>query len=107
MTSCCWLYGSALADDAEFFAAVAAEQIRGADGAAEDRGDVHQDLVADQVAVGVVDPLEVIEVEHQEAERLAMPFGEGDRVLEFGHEGCVVEHAGEAVAVDQLAMSNT
>ncbi len=64
---------------------------------------MHQHLVADEVAVGVVDPLEVVEVEHQEAERLAVTLRKGDRILELRHQRRVVQNPGEAVAVHQFA----
>ena len=89
-------------NDPEFLATIAAKQVRMADDAAEDAGDMPEHLVAHQVAVGVVDPLEVIEVEHQEAERLAVPSGEGNRMLQLGHQRGVVARARQAVTVHQL-----
>jgi hypothetical protein len=53
-------------DDDELVTAEAGEGVRGADGVAEILRDVLKKLVTDVVAVGVVDELESIEVDHEE-----------------------------------------
>src|SRR6476660_6235356 len=51
-------------DDQELLPAEAADGIVGADRGAEAAGDLQEGEVAGQVAVGVVDPLEVVDVRH-------------------------------------------
>jgi len=57
--------GQVRGDDHEFVAAQAGEGVGNADGASEILGDVPQELVADVVAVGVVDELEAVEIDHE------------------------------------------
>ena len=53
--------------DDELFAAVAADDVLGAKGVAQDTGEEPQRPVAGVVAVGVVQPLEEVEVTHRRA----------------------------------------
>src|SRR5690606_40880481 len=81
----------------ELLAAGAAEQVEVAQVAAEGRGDALEYLVADQVAVAVVDRLEVVHVEHQGGEgraRLVRPGDGGGGAL---LDAAPVVHAGERV----------
>ena len=55
----------------EFLAAIAAGQIDPADIGGDAAGEFAQHFVADVVAVGVVDRLEVVDVHDEEGERLA------------------------------------
>jgi len=57
-----------LADDDELLAAEAGDGVGVALGAAEDLAEALDDDIADVVAVGVVDPLEVVDVDDQHAE---------------------------------------
>ena len=57
-------------DDRELLAAGPADVVRLAYDAAELRCELGQHLVADGVPVDVVDPLEVVEIEHQRAPRM-------------------------------------
>ncbi len=58
-------------DDHEFLAAIAAGQIDAAHIGRNPAGEFAQHLVADVVAMGVVDRLEEVDVHDQEGERLA------------------------------------
>jgi hypothetical protein len=63
----------------ELVAALAADDILGPDRIDEPLGDSNEDLIPGRVAVGVVDPLEVVEVDEEEGDRpgTATPSGEG------------------------------
>src|SRR5882757_5156952 len=73
-------------DDHEFVAAEAGEGVGDADGAAEIVGDVSKQLVADVVAMGVVDELEAVEIDHEEGGAGVVDFGllngGGEAILE-------------------------
>ena len=56
-------------DDQELLATVADQEVVLADRAAEAVSDLGQDLVADLVAVAIVDAFEVIDVDHRHRER--------------------------------------
>ena len=62
-------------DDGELVAADAREQVRAAHGAGQVRRDVDQDLIAGLVAEGVVDGLELVDVDEGQRERSAVPLG--------------------------------
>ena len=62
-------------DQRELLAAVAAGEVDLADAAEQDLADRAQDRVAGLVAMGVVDLLEVVEVEEDERERVADAVG--------------------------------
>jgi hypothetical protein len=70
--------GGAGEENGELLAAEPAHQIAGAHGEAQRGGHCDQNLVADQMAVGVVDEFEVIEVDHQHGHRGAVVMGPGD-----------------------------
>ena len=57
------------AQDGELLAAVAGEDVLVADRLEHEAGELGQHAVAAQVAVGVVDRLEVVEVEEEQGER--------------------------------------
>ena len=65
-------------DHAEFLTAEPANVVVGADGRAQRVGEQLEYLVADTVTVHVVDPLEVVDVEHEHGDRVVGPA----RVLE-------------------------
>src|ERR1051325_5800687 len=56
-------------DDGELVATVASGDVRASKGRADELGRPRQDAVTEQVAERVVDQLEVVEIEHQDAER--------------------------------------
>ncbi len=68
-------------DDRELLAARAADIVRLAYDAAELRCELCQHLVADGVPVDVVDPLEVVEVDHQECHRRRLAGGDADDLV--------------------------
>ena len=70
----------------ELVAAVAGRDVDLADAAADDVRDAAQDLVAGDVPEPVVDRLEVVEVEHDQAERPAGAVAARDLALERGEE---------------------
>src|SRR3954469_1607322 len=55
--------------DHELVAAIARNGVDAASGAGENEGDLHQHLIASEVAEGVIDILELVDVDHQDAER--------------------------------------
>jgi hypothetical protein len=84
-------------DDHELVAAEAGEGIGDADGAAEIVGDVPKELVADVVAVGVVDELEAVEIDHQEGGASVVDLGLLDGGGEAILKKTLVGKAGEMV----------
>ena len=72
-------------DDDELVAAEAGEGVGDADGAAEIVGDVSKELVADVVAVGVVNEFEAVEIDHEEGGAgvvdLGLTNGGGEAIL--------------------------
>ncbi len=89
------VFGDVGQDDDEFFAAPTSHEVEGAQAVVEGLGDHAEHVVADGVAVGVVDVFEVVDVDKQHAEApvVAAEFFEG--VVE-GHEGvAAVADAGE------------
>ena len=56
-------------EDRELVAALAADDVLGPDGADQPLRDLDEDLVAGRVAVRVVDPLEVVEVDEEQGDR--------------------------------------
>ncbi len=90
-------------DHGEFLAAVARQGVHGPDAAAQRACDRLQDDVAGHVAVGVVDPLEVVDVEHQQQRRLARARDAVDLALEHGPEMPPVRQARERVLQRQFA----
>ena len=63
--------GTAVHDDGELVAADARHDVAGPDAAAQPLGEHEQQLVAGGVAAAVVDGLEVVEVDEQQAHRAA------------------------------------
>jgi hypothetical protein len=89
--------------DREFVAAKARHQVLLARGAAQAHGDVDQNLVADAVAVKIVDPLEGVEIEEEYRMRAMAVRRRAHRILEFLIEAAAVGQAGERVLHRQLA----
>jgi hypothetical protein len=88
-----------LEDDGELVPAHAGRQVGGADALAQAAGDLDQHDVARLVAVGVVDRLEVVEVQHQQAHRDPASPGSGEGLLEPVGEGAAVGQARQRVVV--------
>ena len=85
----------------ELLAAGAHDDVLAAHLAEQQRGDAHQHAVAGLVAEAVVDDLEVVEVEHGEAERAGARGG--GVAVDLAREVAPVVQAGEPVAVGLLA----
>src|SRR5579864_6976864 len=84
-------------DDDELFSAETAHNILRADAPAEEGRELAQDRVARIVAVGVVKLLEVVEIEHEDAERLLGPHGAADFSIQRLFEIAAVVESGERV----------
>ena len=84
-------------DQHEFLAAVAADQVAGAEVLGDRLGDAAQDDVARGVAVRVVDGLEVVDVDERDAQRPLVAGRALDLGEERGEERLAVGDAGQAV----------
>ena len=90
-------------DDRELVAAVAGRDVRRAQRRPDELRGPGQDPVAEQVAERVVDELEVVEVEHQHAQRAPAALGADDLLAQPLVQEAVVVEAGQRVAVGELA----
>ena len=88
--------------DGELVAAQPRDHVGVADGAAQQAADGDQELVAGVVAEGVVDLLEVVEVEQQQRAARAVAPAPLEVALELGVEAAPVGQAGEHVVVDEV-----
>src|SRR5690349_18380810 len=70
-------------DDCELVAAEAGQHIGIAQRRLQPAGDLDQQPIARRVPQRVVDLLELVQVEHQDAERSAMALGSPGSILEF------------------------
>ncbi len=86
-------------DDGELLAAEPADDVVRPDRRAQRVGQEPQQLVADAVAVHVVDALEVVDVEHQDGDGPMRSTRLLDRVQQPLVEAAVVEQAGERVGL--------
>ena len=86
-----------LADDHELVAGPAADGVHGPGGATQAAGDLGQELVADEVAVQVVDGLELVEVAEDHGDPAAGAIGPLERVLETVPDQGSVRKAREGV----------
>ncbi len=68
----------------------------------EDRGNGAQNIVAQHVPELVVDLLEVIEIDHEDADAAAIAGGAGDLIDQAGLEIAAIEYPGESVAICEL-----
>ena len=82
-----------LGEHDELVAAVAGDEVGVAGGLHEPLGDPLEHDVADPVAEGVVDRLEPVEVDEQQAEPLARPLGPRRGPVELGHQAGPVGEA--------------
>ena len=85
-------------DDRELVAADPEGPVRATQVAGHGRRGVTQQDVADRVAAGVVDPLEVVEVDDGERQRLVVADRAGPLALHLLLEGAVVAQPGQRVA---------
>ena len=90
-------------DQRELVAAVAGRDVGGAQRRPHQLGHVDQDAVAVEVAEAVVDELEVVQVEHHDAQRPVGPHGAHDLLGQPLVQVAVVEEAGQRVAVGEVA----
>ena len=84
-------------DDRELLAADPTDDVRRADGRAEDVRDVQEQLVADAVPVDVVHLLEVVQVDHHERDGVVLDRRPHELLAETVVEGAVVVEAGQCV----------
>ena len=84
-------------DDHELFAAIAADEVDAPDVAGQHFRDLAQHEVAGHVTVGVVDPLEVVQVDQHDRARPLVAGGPLELVLEPGQQRLPVERTGQQV----------
>ena len=90
-------------DDHELLAAVARDDVRRTHRMADDLRQVHERRIAGRMAVRVVQLLEIVEVEHRDAHRLAGATGAGDLALHGVVHPASIERAGQVILADLLA----
>ena len=83
-------------EDGELLAAVAGRHVVLADRPGDGLGDRAQDEVADGMPVAVVEALEVVDVDHEDAERVIGPPAAGEEAAELV-EVAAVRQAGQGV----------
>ncbi len=88
--------------DGEFVAAKAGEEGVGADTIAQALGHDLEEGVARRVALGVVQRLEVVEVDHEQGERLAARFGGFLRDFKLADQHGAVWKVGQAVVFGRV-----
>ena len=93
-------------DHHELLAAVARRQVGRPDRRPEDGRRPPQGLVAGGVAVGVVDPLEVVEVGDPDGQRTAVPLVQAPLGGQPLFQGQAVGQAGQAVDVGACSRSS-
>ena len=89
-------------EDRELVAADPERAVAAADAALDDPGERRQELVADLVAIGVVDPLEVVEVEDDEGQLHPAALGEIELAVALHLERALVAEPGHDVDVGLL-----
>ena len=88
--------------DDEFLAAQPTEQIAAADDAAQPIGEALEHEIADVVAIGVVDALEMVDVENHQRQRRAAHARVLDHRREMALEEAAIVEAGQRVEQRQL-----
>ena len=91
------LAGRSREQDQELLAAPATGVVVDAEGAPKSLADTSQDLVSDVVSVGVVDLLEVVEVEEDDRELVALLLRRAQLVVEDLTEEAAVVEPGEGI----------
>ena len=92
-------------EDGELVAAVAGKQVTGAQRGPAQRADPPQGFVTGQVAVGVVDVLELIQVEQHQGEGFAVAAGAGQLVLGQVEKVAAVMRLGQVVGGGEQAQA--
>src|SRR5207249_1295919 len=87
--------------DDELFAAIPGHDIATPHGSKEAAGNLNQDPVAGLMAVAVVDPLEVVDVDDEEADAAVVPGRTVDLDTEHLFEEATVVEVGQPVGDDQ------
>ena len=81
----------------ELVAAISAQQVLGAQTIAHTLADVTQAGIADVVAMGIVDALEVVDVDERHAQGTPGGLDDGDLLLEPPFDGATAQHTGQRV----------
>ena len=89
--------GCARHDNDEFLAAVAGDDVHFAGGAAKQRRHAAQNFVAHLMAMGVVEPFEVVDVAEDDGVRLPLPFELGVPPRQLVVERPPIRQAGQGV----------
>ena len=97
------LYGRFGQQYAEFFPAQPAERIAGPLQTGAELGDAADHLVSGRMAIGVVDMLEMVDVEQQQAGGPLMTFEQGNGAVHFAEESAAAERAGQMIALRDAA----
>ena len=84
-------------DDDELVAPVAGDRVDLAEFLAQQRRDRLEHLVADEVSERVIDVLEAVDIEHDDAEEVAVALAAGDLGIRDGERVAAVVHPGELV----------
>ena len=90
------------ADDQELLAAPAARDVGQAHHVLDDACQIHQHLVAGLVAVAVVDPLEVVQIQQQQGQRGVVPIPQAHVSPDLFHQIAAVGQPGQFVGARQL-----
>ncbi len=85
------------ADHDELFATPATNDVGLAGVFTQNRGDGNEYLIAGLMTVGVIDGLEMVDIQHDDAEWLAEAIGAHDLLLQHRINFQAVEYAGECV----------
>ena len=84
--------------DSEFFSAVSGSGIGFANDLCDGIAKLKEDFIADEMAVGIVDLFEVIEVEHQDRKGALVTAGSLEGGVGAFHEGTVIVESGQSVS---------
>ena len=88
--------------DDKFVTAQASHQIAGANGFTQAQSHFFQDLIANMVAEGVVDVLEVVEVNHHQCQAATFALANAQTLCQLRLERKAVRQLGERVVVSQV-----
>src|SRR5581483_455895 len=84
-------------DDGKFFAAVAPDKVFQANTIAQAFSDFAQDSITGTMAVGIVDPFEVIEVYEKHGAGAARALAMRKYLIELAHDGAMIGQAGDGI----------
>jgi hypothetical protein len=88
--------------DDELFAAPAPEEIGGAQMQSRYLRHFLQHLIADQMPMGVIQTLEVVQIEQTDAELLPIPFRQSDQVVHIFVQATTVGQAGQRIGIGEI-----